>query len=171
VRGGRTPCLEGDPSVFFPALTAQGMIYDSSLPVGGLIWPTQREGVWEFGMPLVPVAATGRKALAMDYNFWYQFNGATDEPARAAEFTAAVLDTYESMYTAAFDGNRAPLVIGNHFNNWSGNAFNPAAETFMREACGRPETICTTHQNVIGWMQAQDPQVLADLQAAPPAGT
>ncbi len=169
IRGGRTPCLEGDPKVFFPALAAHGQTYDTSQPVTGLIWPQRLDGLWEFGMPVVPVQATNGKNIAMDYNFWYQLNGTRDEPARAAEFTSAVLATYRQMYTAAFNGNRAPLVIGNHFNNWSGNAFNPAAEQFMREVCGRPQTICTTYQNVVGWMQAQDPAVLAGLLARPPA--
>ncbi|MBA3419385.1 MAG: polysaccharide deacetylase [Geodermatophilaceae bacterium] len=170
VQGGRTPCLEGDPAVVFPALAERGLSYDSSRPVTGLIWPQQLHGLWEFGMPVVPVAATGGKNIAMDYNFWFQFNGARNEPARAAEFTEAVLSTYRQMYDDALDGNRAPLVIGNHFNDWSGNAFNPAVEQFMLEACDRPETVCTTYQNVIAWMQAQDPAVLAELMARPPSG-
>ncbi|CAN5199429.1 hypothetical protein BH20ACT5_BH20ACT5_22540 [soil metagenome] len=170
IAGSRTPCLEGEPEVFFPAMAAHGMTYDSSVPVTGLQWPQQVHGLWEFGMPVVPVEFTGRKTIAMDYNFWVQFNGGADEPQRAAEFTAAVLDTYRDMYDDAFAGNRAPIVIGNHFNNWSGNAFNPAIEAFMLEACDRPETVCTTYQNVLSWMQAQDPAVLADLIALEPVG-
>lgn len=171
IQGGRTPCLEGDPAVLFPAMAEHGMSYDSSRPVTGLIWPQQLHGLWEFGMPVVPVEFTGSKMIAMDYNFWFQFNGARDEPARAEEFTAAVLSTYHDMYENAFTGNRAPLVIGNHFNNWSGNAFNPAIERFMLEVCDRPETVCTTYQNVIAWMDAQKPAVLAELMARPPSGT
>ncbi|MBA2390750.1 MAG: polysaccharide deacetylase [Geodermatophilaceae bacterium] len=171
IQGGRTPCLEGDPAVVFPAMIEHGMSYDSSRPVTGLIWPQKLHGLWEFGMPVVPVQATDSAMIAMDYNFWFKFNGARDEPARADEFTAAVLTTYREMYDAALTGNRAPLVIGNHFNNWSGNAFNPAVEQFMLEACGRPETVCTTYQNVIAWMEAQDPAVLAELMAREPSGT
>jgi hypothetical protein len=152
-------------------MTARGMTYDSSLPVTGLQWPQQLHGLWEFGLPVVPVAATGRKNIAMDYNFWIQLNGGADEPHRAEEFTAAVVETYRDMYDNALTGNRAPLVIGNHFNNWSGNAFNPAIEIFMLEACQQPETVCTTYQNVIAWMEAQDPVVLSELSALPPSGT
>lgn len=171
IQGGRTPCLEGDPAVVFPAMVEHGMSYDSSRPVTGLIWPQKVHGLWEFGMPVVPVQATGGKMIAMDYNFWYQFNGARDDPARAEEFTEAVLSTYREMYDNALRGNRAPLVIGNHFNDWSGNAFNPAVEQFMLEVCDRPETVCTTHQNVIAWMEAQEPAVLAELMAREPSGT
>lgn len=171
IQGGRTPCLEGDPAVVFPAMAGHGLSYDSSRPVTGLIWPQRLHGLWEFGMPVVPVEFTGSRMIAMDYNFWFQFNGARDEPARAAEFTEAVLTTYRTMYDDALNGNRAPLVIGNHFNDWSGNAFNPAIEQFMLEVCDRPETVCTTYQNVIAWMQAQDPALLAGLMARPPSGT
>lgn len=168
VRGGRTPCLEGDPAVVFPALAAHGLTYDSSRPVTGLIWPQRMHGLWEFGMPLVPFDPTGRRTIAMDYNFWVQLNGAASAPGRAAEFTDAVLTTYRQMYAAAYDGNRAPLVIGNHFNDWSGNAFNPAAERFMAEVCDQPETVCTTYQTVIAWLEAQTPAVRAELLARPP---
>ena len=59
------------------------------------------------------------------------------------------------------------VVIGNHFNNWSGNAFNPAAEQFMTESCTKPGVVCTTYQNVLAWMAAQDPGVLQPLLDSP----
>ena len=168
IQGERTPCLEGDSDQYFPALLAHGLRYDTSKISNGIQWPTLINGVWEFWMPSVTVPALGSKVIAMDYNFWYKFNKATDEPGRAPEFTKNVLDTYQSMYAAALNGNRAPLVIGNHFNNWSGNAFNPAVDAFMADACKKPETVCTTYQNVLKWMAAQDPAVLAGLLAQPP---
>lgn len=166
-RGGRTPCLEGRLDQLYPAMIAHGMTYDSSKIANGLAWPVRRDGVWEIPMPTVRVPATGKRVVVMDYNLWYTFNGARDEPARAAEFTQDVLDTYRSAYRAALDGNRAPLVVGNHFNSWSGDAFNPAAERFMREVCPRAGTECVTYSELIEWMGLQDPAVLAGLQARP----
>lgn len=168
IRGGRTPCLEGDPAVFFPAMEAHGMTYDSSQVGSGIQWPAKIGNVWEFYMPYVRVPATGKSNIAMDYNFWISLNGGANEPGRAPELAQIVLDTYRSMYDAASTGNRAPLVIGNHFNNWSGDAFNPAVKSFMQEACVKPDTVCTTYQNVIKWMDMQDPAVLAELLARPP---
>lgn len=168
IKGGRTPCLEGTSAVFFPASIAHGMTYDSSLVSNGMIWPQQLDGMWEFYMPMARVPATGKSVIAMDYNFWYQFNQAKDEPTKAAELTELVLDTYRSMLQAAQAGNRAPLVIGNHFNSWSGNAFNPAVEQFMLEACGLEGVVCTTYQNVLAWMSVQPPEILQPLLDAPP---
>lgn len=167
IRGGRTPCLEGKIDQLFPAMVAHGLVYDTSQTISGMVWPKLVNGVTEFYMPYVTVPALNSKVIAMDYNFWYKFNTAKDEPAKAPQFTSMVLQTYESMYAAVIAGNRAPLVIGNHFNNWSGDAFNPAVQQFMLETCRKPETVCTTYHNVMKWMSIQDPATIAALQALP----
>ncbi|MDN5932797.1 MAG: hypothetical protein L0I24_17310, partial [Pseudonocardia sp.] len=58
---------------------------------------------------------------------------AQDEPARAAEFRDATLEAYRAAYAAASTQNRAPLAIGNHFNDWSGGRFSDAVEAFIPE--------------------------------------
>jgi hypothetical protein len=121
-------------------------------------------------MPIVRVPALGgKRVIMMDYNLWFTFNGARDQPERAAGFTAATLGTYRAAYDAAFTGNRGPLVIGNHFNNWSGGAFFDAVEQFLPEVCVRPETVCATYSEVSAWMDLQTPQTLAALRGAPNA--
>ncbi|WP_228389546.1 polysaccharide deacetylase family protein [Cumulibacter manganitolerans] len=167
IKGERTPCLEGKPEMFFPALLAHGLTYDTSLVSSGLVWPKLIQGIWEFYMPYVRIPASGKSTIAMDYNFWIRFNNGADDPASAPQITQMVLDTYRSMLQAALAGNHAPLVIGNHFNDWSGNAFNPAAEQFMLEACGKQGVVCTTYQHVLEWMGAQDPAVLQTLSDSP----
>ncbi|WP_018683243.1 hypothetical protein [Actinokineospora enzanensis] len=170
IKGGRTPCLEGRFDQLFPALTARGMDYDTSKVSDGLAWPTLDNGVWEFAMPSVRVPGLNyKKTIMMDYNFWFTLNKAKDEPARAPEFTAIVLETYERAYQAAFDGNRAPMVVGNHFNQWSGGAFVNATEKFMGEVCGKPDTVCATYSEVIQWMKLQDPAVLDAFRKQPAA--
>ncbi|SDB95794.1 hypothetical protein SAMN05216410_1149 [Sanguibacter gelidistatuariae] len=167
VTGGRTPCLEGDWGQIAPAWAAHGQTYDSSIPGNGMAWPKQENGLWEFRMQSTQSPTLGN-VMAMDYNFWYKFNKATNEPARATEIHDAVLGTYRHMYEAVSTGNRAPMLVANHFNQWSGNAFNPAARDFMLEVCGQPGTICATYQDVIAWMELQDPAVLAELQGRAP---
>jgi hypothetical protein len=132
-----------------------------------MAWPKVQYGVWQFPVPTVDAPGIGR-VVAMDYNLWVNMNDGRDEPDRADEMRGQVLDTYRHMYDAAFAGNRAPLVIGNHFNEWSGNAFNPAVADFMDEVCGEPETYCATYADVIEWMELQDPAVLAALQEREP---
>ncbi|SES11739.1 polysaccharide deacetylase [Actinokineospora terrae] len=170
IKGGRTPCLEGDFDVLLPVLAQRGMTYDTSQVSDGLAWPTTQHGVWEFAMPSVRVPGLKyKKTIMMDYNFWYLLNKAKDEPARAAEFTGVVFDTYERAYQAAFDGNRAPVVVGNHFNTWSGGAFTAATEKFMGSVCAKPETVCATYSEVVEWLGMQDPAVLDAFRKLPNA--
>jgi hypothetical protein len=168
--GGRTPCLQGRWDQAVPAMRSHGFRYDSSRPSDGIVWPTRTDGFWEFWMPMVVVPALGRRVIMMDYNLWHAFNHGRNEPARAARFTSDALATYWAAYRSAAGGNRAPLVVANHFNDWSGGAFSEATEQFMGRVCGEPETICATYTEVIAWMSLQDPASLERYRSMPPAG-
>ena len=169
VKGGRTQCLEGSPKTLFPALRAHDMTWDSSMPADqpGITWPSKVNGIWEFPIPYVYSPPLKQRQTALDYNFWYSYNKAKNAPRQAPKIRRIVRDTYRYMYKRAYHGNRAPLVIANHFNTWSGNAFNPATWDFMREVCTNPDTICATYTDVIAWMEMQDPAVLKQLQQRP----
>lgn len=104
----------------------------------------------------------------MDYNFYYtqqKANSAGVTIAQSAAESQQVLDTYSDMYTVTFNGNRAPLILGNHFNEWNNNAYADAIGNFVKQTCGKVETYCITFRHLVDWMEAQDPAVLADLQS------
>ena len=165
IKGGRTPCLTGSLKTLIPAWKAHGMTYDSSMPAprNGIYWPQKVDGIWEFYMPQVYSPGFEGMTTAMDYNFWAKFNGARDEPDTAPELRSIVKGTYEFMFDQAYNGNRAPILIANHFNKWNGDSFNPPAMDFMKEKCGQPDVYCATYQDVIAWMELQDPAVLQEL--------
>ncbi|ATE52461.1 polysaccharide deacetylase [Actinosynnema pretiosum] len=171
VRGGRTPCLEGRWDQAFPAMRQRGLVYDTSHVSLGVQWPSVRDGVWEFPMPEVRVPALGKQVVMMDFNLWYALDGAKEktDPANVPLFTQVVVDTYRSVLRAAANGNRAPVVIGNHFNDWAGGAFSEAVERFMGEACGAGGAVCATYTEVLQWMQLQDPEVLEHYRRMPAA--
>jgi hypothetical protein len=170
IMGGRTPCLTGSLPVLTPAWKAHNMTYDSSMPAprNGIFWPEKVDGIWEFYMPQVYSPGFDSMTTAMDYNFWAKFNNAKEEPDTAPELRDIVKKTYDFMWDQAYNGNRAPILIANHFNKWNGDSFNPVAMDFMKEKCGQPDTYCATYQDVIAWMELQDPDVLAALQAQAP---
>ena len=167
VKGGRSECLEGDWDLMVPAWKKYGLTYDSSIPApyNGIAWPEKKDDIWEFYMPQVYSPGFDDMTTAMDYNFWIKFNGGKEEPETAPELRDIVKGTYDYMYEQAYNGNRAPVLVANHFNKWNGDSFNPPAMDFMKEKCGQPETYCATYQDVIAWMELQDPAVLAELQA------
>lgn len=185
IKGERTPCLEGHAEDLFPALKAHGMTYDSSFTKRGISWPTQSKEnkIWQIGMAEFPIHGTlsdrspvdpDKRAnhfqITMDYNFWYSQNGASSNstPEQSKQDSQQVLDTYRDMLSATFNGNRAPLILGNHFNSWNNGAYSDAIENFVLETCGKPEVKCVPFRDLIAWMNAQDPSVLAHLQQLPP---
>lgn len=170
VRGGRTQCLEGQLEQMIPAWHQFGMTWDSSMPAShpGISWPTNVDGIWEFPIRYVYSPPLGKRQTALDYNFWYTLNGAKDQPETAARAAEITKGTYEYMFEETYSGNRAPLVIANHFNDWNGNSFNPATADFMADVCTLPETYCATYSDVVAWMELQDPTTLADWQSQPP---
>ncbi|SEB90907.1 hypothetical protein SAMN04489793_1075 [Tsukamurella tyrosinosolvens] len=169
VKGGRTQCLEGAPDKLLPAMVEHGMTWDSSQPaaVRGLAWPKKIRGIWEFAIPYVYSPPLKRAQTALDFNFWVSVNGAKNVPGDSPRLRRIVRETYRYMYDRAHAGNRAPLVIANHFNEWNGNAFNPATADFMADVCGRTGTLCVTHTDLVAWLELQDPAVLAALARAP----
>ncbi len=175
IKGERTPCLEGKAEELFPALIAHNMTYDSSFTESGVAWPTKspQYGIWRLGMATFPMNGTGKKQITMDYNFYYtQRNASSDgvTPEQSAADQAQVLATYNDMYNATYNGNRAPLILGNHFNAWNNNAYENALTSFVLDKCGQPDTYCVPFRDLIAWMEAQDPATLQQLQALPPEG-
>ena len=173
IKGERTPCLEGHAEDLFPALKAHGMTYDSSFTRRGISWPTQSKEnkIWQIGMAEFPIHGTNHFQITMDYNFYYtQENASSDGVSvdKSKSDSAQVTATYQDMYNATYNGNRAPLILGNHFNEWNNNAYSDAIGNFVLDNCGKPDTYCVPFRDVIAWMEVQDPARLAQLQAQNP---
>ena len=173
VKGERTPCLEGHAEDLFPALKAHGMTYDSSFTRRGISWPTMSmdNKIWQIGMAEFPIHGTSHFQITMDYNFYYtQRNASSDgvTQEQSATDSAQVQATYQDMYNATYNGNRAPLILGNHFNAWNNDAYSDAIGNFVTANCGKPNTYCVPFRDLIAWMNVQDPARLAQLQAQNP---
>ncbi|HEY5879492.1 MAG TPA: hypothetical protein VIU11_11305 [Nakamurella sp.] len=173
VRGERTPCLEGKAEELFPALVDHGITYDSSFTKHGISWPKQSQQykIWQFGMAEFPIHGTDKFLITMDYNFYFtQRKGSSKgvTPAESAADSEQVYQTYNDMFNATWNGNRAPLVLGNHFNAWNNSAYENALTKFVLEKCGQEGVECVPFRDVLAWMSVQDPDRLAQLQAQAP---
>ena len=177
IRAERTPCLEGNPTQLFPAINAHGFDVDSSIIRRGLSWPLKQDGIWQMGMATFPLHGTDHFVTTMDYNLWYAQENVSPavSPAESAKDSDQVFNTYLDMYHAAYAGNRAPLILGNHFESWNNNAYTTALGKFALKVCGQPDTYCVPFRDVVRWLQTQDPATVAHLQGlpaelGPPAG-
>ena len=90
-------------------------------------------------MPYVYSPGFDGMVVNMDYNMWVKYNGGTDEPETAPDLREKVYQTYKYIYDETYNGNRAPVIIANHFNDWNGDSFNPAVLKFMHELLRQAE--------------------------------
>lgn len=161
--GGRTPCLEGQRN-FMQAARELGFRYDTS-GATEQVWPSKRDGLWELSMQMVPVPGRDFETLSMDYNFYAnQSQARAGAPARHAYWGNQYRDGLLRGFERAFHGNRAPLIIGNHFESWNGGAYMRAVEETIKSVCTRAEVRCVSFRQLADWLDAQDPETLNRLR-------
>lgn len=174
--GSRTPCLQGQKNLL-PVAAELGWKYDSS-GVGAVVWPKKFDGlqVWDIPLQRVPWKGSG-KVISMDYNYMVRQNGDIGAKVRTKQvrYGNEMRDSLLAGLDLAMTSNRAPLIIGNHFNSWNGGVYMDAVEQVMRESAARPGVRLVSFEELVTWLEAQDPVVLAKLQAldegqSPPGG-
>jgi len=169
VVGGRAPCLEGQKTLL-PALKPFGWRYDASSPGDFQIWPSKKDGVWNLPLQMLPFPGKNFQVLSMDFNFLYnQSDGNTEgDPAKYEAWRKEARDSYVAGFERVFHGSRAPMFIGNHFEDWNGGIYMDAVEDTMREVCPRKEVRCVSFRELTDWLDAQDPEVLAHWRTLDP---
>jgi len=159
-------------------------LYDAS-GTGSLRWPAkiafQGPGVgapvpfttsaaasmWEFPLQSIDVVGYGRKQLSMDYNFLYAQNNANvnGSPAVCDRARTSTYQSYLKAFNAVYLGNRAPLIIGNHFNTWLCGAYRDAITNFAQTVHqAHPDVQFVSFIDLVHWLDAQSPTVLGQLR-------
>ncbi|MFE0420998.1 hypothetical protein [Streptomyces sp. NPDC058953] len=163
--GGRTPCLLGQDRLL-PTAKKLGWRYDASSPGGRQTWPDKRKGVWDLPLQSLPFPGRGFEVLSMDYNFMVNQSGFSSKgvtskrPGWRKQATGAYLKGFERAYT----GNRAPLFIGNHFEQWNGGIYMDAVEDAIKGMAGKKDVRLVSFRQFCDWLDAQDPKILAKLR-------
>lgn len=165
--GGRTPCLEGADNLRVTA-SKLGWRYDSS-KTGIQMWPSKDRNLWDLSMQSIPFAGHTGQVISMDYNIMYNQTGGTTRgtPSRRPGWQQEAVDTYLAGFRRAYDSNRAPLIIGNHFEGWNGGIYMTAVEQVMRKIATYPDARIVSFRQLVDWFEAQDPAVLAKLRTVP----
>jgi hypothetical protein len=163
--GGRAPCLEGQDNLLKTA-SEMGWKYDASSPGGRQVWPGKKNGVWDFQLQSVPFPGHSFEVLSMDYNILAnQSKDTTDGPSDKYPFwRKQATDALMKGFDRAYDGNRAPLFIGNHFEQWNGGIYMDAMENVVKQSCGKKGVKCVSFKQLTQWMDKQDPAVLEKLR-------
>lgn len=166
MQGSRTPCLEGQKNLLIEA-DKRGWRYDSS-GVGDIVWPQKFDNhdMWNIPMQQVPWK-DGKTILSMDYNYMVaQTKGNPKGPVdQFPRFRQEVRDSLIAGIDQAYHGNRAPIIIGNHFNTWNGGVYMDAVDDVMNYAGSKEDVRLVSFEELVDWLEAQDPATLAKLQA------
>ncbi|MFE6775277.1 hypothetical protein [Streptomyces sp. NPDC057702] len=165
--GGRTPCLLGQDNLL-PTAKQLGWRYDASSPGGLQVWPTKKQGIWDLPLQQVPFPGHSFEVLSMDYNMLAnQSKNATQGPkARYPQWRREAAGAYVKGFERAYETNRAPLFIGNHFEQWNGGIYMDAVEEALKHIADdkRKDVRLVSFRQLVDWLDAQDPQVLASLR-------
>ncbi|WP_354640768.1 hypothetical protein [Kitasatospora camelliae] len=169
--GGRTPCLEGQRGLL-PTAAKRGWKYDSSGPGGLQVWPQKFQGgaLWDMPLQSIPFPGHSFQVLSMDYNIMYNQSGSNThgDASRHAAWQVQARDSYLAGFERAYTSNRAPLIIGNHFEEWNGGIYMNAVEEVLKAVAGKPEVRLVSFRQLVEWLEVQDPAVLRKLQALGP---
>ena len=170
VTGGRAPCLEGQNNLL-KAIKGHGWRYDASSTGDFQIWPAKKNGVWNFPLQLLPYEGGSYQGLSMDFNFLAnQSKGETDgDPADYSRWEQQTVDSYLAGFNRVYYGSRAPLFIGNHFENWNGGIYMKAVDRIVKNVCTKKGVKCVSFKELADWLDVQQPQTLARLRGLDPA--
>ncbi|MCR8578716.1 hypothetical protein [Streptomyces sp. Isolate_219] len=165
--GARTPCLLGQENLL-PTARKRGWRYDASSPGGLQIWPTKKQGIWDFPLQSIPFGNLPSGVLSMDYNMLYNQskNSTKGPPANYPGWRKQAADAYIAGFQRAYDTNRAPLFVGNHFEQWNGGIYMDAVEEAIKHIADEKhrDVRMVSFRQLCDWLDAQDPQVLAGLR-------
>lgn len=152
----------------YPAFKSAGYEYDASA-TGTLKWPSKNKwGLWNIPLQAIRVPGLPTGILSMDYNFLANLNGAktTAPPDKCKQIEDASYTAYTNALNAVNGGNRAPLILGNHMNDWVCGAFTNALTRFIRDTHDQhPDVKFISMLDLVHWMDAQDPALLKTWQA------
>ncbi|MCQ6556563.1 hypothetical protein NPS70_25765 [Streptomyces sp. C10-9-1] len=164
--GGRTPCLLGQDELL-PTARRLGWRYDASSPGGRQVWPDKRQGLWDLPLQQVPFPGHSFEVLSMDYNMLanQSKNSTQGVPAKYPGWREQATGAYLAGFRRAYESNRAPLFIGNHFEQWNGGIYMDAVEESLTRMAGEKDVRLVSFRQFCDWLDVQDPGVLAKLRS------
>ncbi|MEB8341720.1 polysaccharide deacetylase family protein [Streptomyces endophyticus] len=167
--GGRTPCLLGQNGLL-PTARELGWRYDASSPGGVQRWPDKRLGIWDLPLQAVPFPGRSFEVLSMDYNMLanQSLNSTRAPAANYPGWRKQSAQAYIQGFKRAYETNRAPFFIGNHFEEWNGGIYMDAVEDALKHIAATAEkhrdVRLVSFRQFTDWLDAQDPKTLTKLR-------
>jgi hypothetical protein len=155
ITGFRAPNLSVNSNLW-PELVQAGFVYDAGAQGKQAQWPDQKNGLWKFYLPYIPLVGTRFTPLAMDYNFYLAQTNATDTLKQGtAAWTKAlkqVTDSYDQYFATNYHGSRAPVYYSNHFSLWNDGLYWDAMQSFASRVCKMPDVYCVIYSDLVKYL-------------------
>ncbi|MFD7435903.1 hypothetical protein [Streptomyces sp. NPDC059861] len=167
--GGRTPCLLGQDNLL-PTARELGWRYDASSPGGRQVWPQKKQGIWDLPLQQIPFPGRSFEVLSMDYNMLAnQSVNSTNAPAHNYPgWREQSAQAYIQGFMRAYETNRAPFFVGNHFEQWNGGIYMDAVEETLKRIAREKEkgedVRLVSFRQFVDWLDVQRPEVLDQLR-------
>ncbi|MFI7500184.1 hypothetical protein ACIBVL_17115 [Streptomyces sp. NPDC049687] len=167
--GGRTPCLLGQGNLL-PTARALGWRYDASSPGGRQVWPQKKQGLWDLPLQQIPFPGRSFEVLSMDYNMLAnQSINSTNAPRHNYPgWRRQSAKAYISGFQRAYETNRAPFFVGNHFEQWNGGIYMDAVEEAFKHIAREKEkggdVRLVSFRQFVDWIDVQKPEILDKLR-------
>jgi hypothetical protein len=155
--GFRAPALSINPSLY-SVLSERHFLYDSSEISHGKndIWPTKdKDGIWRIPLGIVFLDNGVSPVVAMDYSIRMHKTPLGKLTKESPEWKTTyddVLASYLRYFENNYKGNRAPVLIGHHFESWDDDLYFEVMKSFAREVCTKPEVRCGTFKELVSYM-------------------
>jgi len=154
VKGFRAPYLSTSDGLM-PAEKEMGFQYDASLVTKGPALPQVVDGIYRFGLPLIPEGPEHRLVIGMDYNLYVRHSKGAEDKANAKTYEDRTLDAFEAAFNKQYDGERIPLQLGFHFVEMNDGAYWRALDRFVSDVCHKQDVACVSYSEAIPLIAAR----------------
>ncbi len=130
----------------------------------------KKQGIWDLPLQQIPFPGRSFEVLSMDYNMLAnQSLNSTRAPAHNyPAWREQATQAYISGFKRAYETNRAPFFVGNHFEEWNGGIYMDAVEEALkhiaRERDKGGDIRMVSFRQFTDWLDVQPPQILAKLR-------
>ncbi|MBB5576467.1 peptidoglycan/xylan/chitin deacetylase (PgdA/CDA1 family) [Rhizobium paranaense] len=154
VKGFRAPYLSTSDGLM-PAEKAVGFQYDASLVTKGPALPQVVDGIYRFGLPLIPEGPDHHPVIGMDYNLYVHHSKGVEDKADSKSFEDRTFDAFEAAFAKQYNGDRIPLQLGFHFVEMNDGAYWRALDRFVSDVCHKDGVACVSYSQAIPLIAAR----------------
>lgn len=127
--------------------------------------------MWDLPLQGVPFPGHTFEVLSMDYNMLanQSVNSTKAPPSNYPGWRKQAANAYINGFKRAYESNRAPFFIGNHFEEWNGGIYMDAVEQALKHIAREKEkggdVRMVSFRQFVDWIDVQPPEILEKLQS------